>query len=66
MCPGVEADAPGACPKCGMALEKNPAFGGAEDDSDLHDMTRRTLLGAGLALPVLVAAMGGMLAGAQQ
>ena len=64
MCPGVEADAPGACPKCGMALEKNPAFGGAEDDSDLHDMTRRTLLGAGLALPVLVAAMGGMLAGA--
>ena len=64
MCPGVEADAPGACPKCGMALEKNPAFGGAEDDSELHDMTRRTLLGAGLALPVLVAAMGGMLAGA--
>ena len=47
-----------------MALEKNPAFGGAADDSELHDMTRRTLLGAGLALPVLVLAMGGMLAGA--
>ena len=26
MCPGVESDAPGACPKCGMALERNPAF----------------------------------------
>jgi Cu+-exporting ATPase len=26
MCPGVEADQPGACPKCGMALERNPAF----------------------------------------
>ena len=62
MCVGVEADAPGTCPRCGMALERNPAFGGAEDDSELHDMTRRTLLGAGLTLPVLVLAMGGMLA----
>jgi Cu+-exporting ATPase len=26
MCPGVESDKPGACPKCGMALERNPAF----------------------------------------
>jgi Cu+-exporting ATPase len=26
MCPGVESDEPGACPKCGMALEHNPAF----------------------------------------
>src|SRR4029453_10808789 len=25
MCPGVESDAPGACPKCGMALERNLA-----------------------------------------
>src|SRR4051812_9342553 len=25
MCEGVEADGPGACPKCGMALERNPA-----------------------------------------
>ena len=23
MCPGVESDVPGDCPKCGMALEKN-------------------------------------------
>ena len=26
MCPGVEGDAPGDCPKCGMRLELNPAF----------------------------------------
>ena len=25
MCPGVESDSPGACPKCGMALERNPS-----------------------------------------
>ncbi len=26
MCPGVESEAPGDCPKCGMALERNPAW----------------------------------------
>ena len=26
MCKGVENDAPGSCPRCGMALERNPAF----------------------------------------
>lgn len=26
MCPDVESDEPGDCPKCGMALERNPAF----------------------------------------
>src|SRR5947209_7198622 len=26
MCPGVEGDAPGHCPKCGMSLDLNPAF----------------------------------------
>jgi P-type Cu+ transporter len=26
MCPGVENDEPGDCPKCGMALERNPAW----------------------------------------
>jgi Cu+-exporting ATPase len=25
MCPGVESDRPGQCPKCGMPLERNPA-----------------------------------------
>ncbi len=26
MCDGVESDKPGSCPKCGMALERNPTF----------------------------------------
>src|SRR5258705_6479557 len=26
MCPGVESDTPGVCPKCGMALERNPGY----------------------------------------
>ncbi|GAA5483983.1 copper-transporting P-type ATPase [Haloferula sargassicola] len=26
MCPGVESDQPGDCPKCGMALERNPLW----------------------------------------
>ena len=26
MCDGVESDKPGACPMCGMALERNPAY----------------------------------------
>jgi P-type Cu+ transporter len=26
MCGGVESDRPGSCPKCGMALERNPVF----------------------------------------
>lgn len=26
MCPGIESDKPGDCPKCGMALERNPSF----------------------------------------
>lgn len=26
MCPEVESDKPGSCPKCGMALERNPIF----------------------------------------
>lgn len=28
MCPGVESDKPGDCPKCGMALEQNPSWKG--------------------------------------
>lgn len=26
MCPGVASDSPGDCPKCGMALERNPTW----------------------------------------
>ncbi|HEX8310778.1 MAG TPA: copper-translocating P-type ATPase [Chthoniobacteraceae bacterium] len=95
MCPGVESDKPGICPKCGMALERNPTWKAAaktvytcpmhpeieqdhpgscpkcgmalepktltagveEEDSELHDMTRRMWIGAALSLPVFLVAM---------
>jgi P-type Cu+ transporter len=30
MCPGVESDKPGDCPKCGMRLERNPSLPAAQ------------------------------------
>lgn len=59
MCPGVESDKPGTCPKCGMALERNPAFGPAdeEDNHELRDMTRRFWWSAVLTFPVFITAM---------
>ncbi len=59
MCPGVESDRPGICPKCGMALERNLTFG-PEDDGDnpeLRDMTHRFWWGLALTLPVFVTGM---------
>ncbi len=59
MCPGVESDVPDDCPKCGMALELNPAWEGTADDDggELRDMTRRLLVCALLTLPVFITAM---------
>lgn len=58
MCPGVESEKPGTCPKCGMALERNPAFGPAEDDgAELREMTHRLMWAAVLTLPVFGLAM---------
>jgi Cu+-exporting ATPase len=50
----------GICPKCGMALERNPAFGPpapGEDDAELKDMTQRLFWSALLTVPVFVTAM---------
>jgi len=58
MCPGVVSDKPAACPKCGMALEpESPSVDNA-GNPELEDMTRRFRVGAALALPVFVLAMG--------
>ncbi|MBV6501339.1 MAG: Copper-exporting P-type ATPase [Prosthecobacter sp.] len=60
MCPGVESDQPGICPKCGMALERNPAFGPTapgEDDAELKNMTQRLFWSTLLTLPVFITAM---------
>ena len=58
MHPEVEQEQPGACPKCGMALEPKTVVPAAEDDGELRDMTRRFWIGAVLTLPVFLLAMG--------
>ena len=59
MHPEIRQDHPGACPKCGMALEPVSATAGADEpeNSELRDMTRRFWIGAALTLPVFVLAM---------
>ena len=57
MCPGVESDVPGTCPKCGMALEPTSAVLGADDSSELELATRRWLISLTVAVPVFLLAM---------
>ncbi len=57
MHPEVVEDHPGSCPKCGMALEAR-SVEVEEDNTELNDMSRRLWLGAALALPVFLLAMG--------
>ncbi len=59
MHPEVQQDKPGACPKCGMALEPNTVTAGTtdEENTELRDMTRRFWIGAVLTLPVFILAM---------
>jgi Cu+-exporting ATPase len=65
MHPEVVQDKPGACPKCGMALEPKTGTGGTDDEenAELHDMTRRFWIGGALALPVFLLAMSHLLPG---
>ncbi len=64
MHPQVVRDGPGSCPICGMALE--PVDAGAEPeegrDSELHQMTLRFWIATALSVPLLVIAMGNLLA----
>ncbi|HSU75792.1 MAG TPA: copper-translocating P-type ATPase, partial [Burkholderiales bacterium] len=59
MHPEIVRDAPGSCPKCGMALV--PMAGAQQDDTELRDHTRRFWLSAALSIPLLFVAMGPML-----
>ncbi len=63
MHPEVIADGPGTCPKCGMALDPMTPSLGAEDDSELRDMTRRFVIAAALTLPIFVLSMAPMIPG---
>lgn len=67
MCPGVASDKPGACPICGMALERNPAWkgeatGDEEEAAEFNDLLRRFWVGTALCVPLLVLSMGADLA----
>ena len=62
MHPEIVRDAPGACPKCGMALE--PMGVPTADDGpnpEVADFKRRFTVGAVLTIPLLLLAMGPML-----
>ena len=59
MHPEIVQDGPGTCPICGMALEpKGVPAADAGPNPELVDFTRRLKIGAALALPLLVLAMG--------
>ena len=62
MHPEIITDAPGNCPKCGMALEPMgvPA-GDNEPNPELIDFTRRLWISALCAAPLFILAMGPML-----
>jgi P-type Cu+ transporter len=59
MDPDVRSDKPGACPRCGMALEPEQPAGEA-DTSELRDMTRRFWIAAALSGPLVLLAMSSM------
>ena len=67
MDPEVVSDKPGACPKCGMALEPMivdlSAAAVDAPNPELVDMTRRFWIGLTLAAPVFVLTMGDMATG---
>jgi len=56
MHPEIQQAGPGACPKCGMALEPRTVEL-EEDTSELDDMTRRFWVSTLLAIPVFFSAM---------
>src|SRR5712692_6466507 len=63
MDPEVVSDHPGACPKCGMALEPRVASLSDAPNPELLDMTRRFWIGVILGAPVFLLTMGDMVSG---
>src|ERR1051326_382964 len=60
MDPEIVSDRPGACPKCGMALEPKVASLAEAPNPELVDMTRRFWIGVALGAPVFLLTMGDM------
>ena len=65
MHPEVEQLGPGACPKCGMALESLEITLDAEDTSEYDFMWKRFLFSAIFSIPLVIIAMREMLPGGQ-
>lgn len=63
MDPEVRQDHPGACPKCGMALEPRTVAVEEGPNPEYLDMRRRFWIGAALSLPILVLSMGDWIPG---
>ncbi len=63
MHPEVVSDRPGACPKCGMALEPRVPASTDAANPELVEMTRRLWIGAAFAGPVVAMAMADMATG---
>jgi len=59
MHPELQQNHPGDCPKCGMTLEPKTVTTSTDGDenTELHDMTKRFWFGATLAVPVFGLAM---------
>ena len=62
MDPEIEQAQPGACPKCGMALEPLMVADGYSSP-ELTDMTRRFWVSLAFTLPVFLISMSDMLPG---
>jgi Cu+-exporting ATPase len=65
MDPEVEQRGPGACPKCGMALEPRTVRVAEGENPELADMTCRFWISAALTAPVVAVAMGAHLPGVE-
>ncbi len=65
MHPEVEQLGPGACPKCGMALESLEITLDEEDTSEYDYMWKRFVVSAILSVPLVIIAMREMLPGGQ-
>jgi Cu+-exporting ATPase len=57
MDPEIRQDHPGACPKCGMALEPLVVTAGDAPNPELVDMKRRFWVSAALSAPLVLLAM---------
>jgi Cu+-exporting ATPase len=63
MHPEVRQMGPGACPKCGMALEPVEVTASEEPNPELADMSRRFWISLALTVPVLALSMAGSMGG---